>query len=114
MVLSTGIPIWTWMSLITFTLILYKIRSQRKANQFFYLVALMWIYWSMIIMHQLMNSSTLSSHMFLPHIIQPTRITSNFKTLINNKFFNTLGPDSVSGNLTATVSDHLPQFVIIS
>ena len=54
----------------------------------------------------------LSPHMFLPHVIQPTRITSNSKTLIDNIFSNIFGPDSVSGNLTATVSDHLPQFVI--
>ena len=57
---------------------------------------------------------SLSSHMFLPHIIQPTRVTSNSKTLIDNIFSNILGPDSVSGNLTATVYDHLPQFVITS
>ena len=54
---------------------------------------------------------SLSSHMFLSHIIQPTRVTSNSKTLIDNIFSNILGPDSVSGNLTDTVSDHLPQFV---
>ena len=55
---------------------------------------------------------SLSSHMFLPHIIQPTKITSNSKTLIDGVFFNVLRPDSASGNLTATVSNHLAQFVI--
>ena len=50
---------------------------------------------------------SLSSHMFLPHIIQPTRVISNSKTLIDNIFFNILGLDSVPGNITATVSDHL-------
>ena len=54
---------------------------------------------------------SLSFHMFLPHIIQPTRVNSNYKTLIYNIFFNILGPDSLSENLTAIVSDHLPQFV---
>ena len=57
---------------------------------------------------------SLSSHMFLPNIIKPTRVTSNSKTLIDNMFSNILGLESVSGNLTATVSDHLPQFVIAS
>ena len=52
--------------------------------------------------------------MFLPHIIQPTRVTCNSKTLIDNIFSNIVGSDSVSQNLTATVSDHLPQFVITS
>ena len=57
---------------------------------------------------------SLSSHMFLPHIMQPTKVTCNSKTLIDNIFSNILGLDSVSGNLIATVSDHLPQFVIAS
>ena len=52
--------------------------------------------------------------MFLLHIMQPTRVTSNSKTLTDNIFSNILGPDSVSENLTATVSDHLPQFLIAS
>ena len=57
---------------------------------------------------------SISSHMFLPHIIQQTRLTSNSKALVDNIFFNILGLHSVSGNLTATVSDHLPQFPIAS
>ena len=56
--------------------------------------------------------NSLSSHKFLPHI-QPTRVTSNSKTLIDNILSNILGADSVSGNLTATVSDRRPQFVIV-
>ena len=52
--------------------------------------------------------------MFLPHLIQPTRVTSSSKTLIDNIFSNILGPDSVFRNLTATVSDHLQQFFIES
>ena len=38
--------------------------------------------------------------------------TSNSKTLIDNIFSSIFGPDPLSGNLPATVSDHLPQFVI--
>lgn len=38
--------------------------------------------------------------MFLPSIVQPTRVTSNSKALKNNVLSNTLGADS----------DHLPQF----
>ena len=35
--------------------------------------------------HALTNEffDSFSCHMFLPHIIQPTAVTSNFKTLIN-------------------------------
>ena len=48
--------------------------------------------------------------MFLPPIVQPTRITSHSKTLIDNTFSNCISQDVVSENLTATISDHLPQF----
>ena len=48
----------------------------------------------------------------MPLILQPTRITSHSNTLIDN-IFNVIDPDIISGNLTATISDHLPQFAII-
>ena len=56
---------------------------------------------------------SLSSHLFLPHITQPTRIRDSSKTLIDNIFSNTLIENTISGNLTATISDHLPQFIIL-
>ena len=61
-----------------------------------------------------MNSLTHFLLMFLPRNVKPTRVTSNSRTLTDYLFSNNLGPDSLSGNLTATVSDHLPQFVIAS
>ena len=54
-----------------------------------------------------------ASNSFIPLILQPTRITSHFNTLIDNIFLSVSDPDIVSGNLTATISDHLPQFAII-
>ena len=56
---------------------------------------------------------SLASDSFIPLILQPTRITSHSNTLIDNIFSNVFDPDIVSGNLTATISDHLPQFAII-
>ena len=56
---------------------------------------------------------SLSSHLFLPHITQPTRIRDSSKTLIDNIFSNTLIENTISSNLTATISDHLPQFIIL-
>ena len=44
---------------------------------------------------------SLASNSFLPYILQPTRITSHSKTLIDNIFTNINLPDSISGNLTA-------------
>ena len=56
---------------------------------------------------------SLASNSFIPLILQPTRITSHSNTLIDNIFSNVIDPDIRSGNLTATISDHLPQFAII-
>ena len=56
---------------------------------------------------------SLASTSFIPLILQPTRITSHSNTLIDNIFSNVIDPDIISGNLTATISDHLPQFSII-
>ena len=56
---------------------------------------------------------SLSSHMFLPHIFQATRISTTSKILIDNTFLNVHTPSSVSGNLTSSISDHLPQFLIV-
>ena len=56
----------------------------------------------------------LISNLFVPHITLPTRITSHSKTLIDNIFSN--DPDfsqGVSGNFTFSISDHLPQFLLM-
>ena len=55
----------------------------------------------------------LASNSFIPSILQLTRITSHSNTVIDNVFSNVIDPDVISGNLTATTSDHLPQFAII-
>ena len=56
---------------------------------------------------------SLASNSFIPLVLQPTRITSHSNTLIDNIFSNVTDPDIISGNLTATISDHLPQFAKI-
>ena len=56
---------------------------------------------------------SLASSSFIPLTLQPTRITSHSNTLIDNIFSSVIDPDIISGNLTATISDHLPQFSII-
>ena len=55
--------------------------------------------------------NTLSSSLFTPYILQPTRLAS--KTLIDNIFFNSLEYQSYSGNLLIEISDHLIQFLIL-
>ena len=56
----------------------------------------------------------MTSHLFVPHIIHPTRITSTSRTLIDNIFSNTTDlPSAESGNFTLSLSDHLAQFLIL-
>ena len=57
---------------------------------------------------------SMTSNLFVPHLIYPTRMTSTTKTLIDNMFSNS--PhflQGISGNPTISVSDHLAQFLII-
>ena len=62
----------------------------------------------MTITHQLINSMTLFLLiMLLIHIIQHTSVSSNSKTLIDSILSNILSLDSVLGNLTNKISDHL-------
>ena len=55
---------------------------------------------------------SLSSHYFLPKIIQPSKVTTNSKTLKDNIFFTMTVPNIISGNLTASMSDHFPQLFV--
>ena len=56
----------------------------------------------------------ISSNLLVPHITIPTRITPTSKTLIDNIFSNNLDfVRAKSGNITITISDHMPQFIII-
>ena len=64
--------------------------------------------------HNLTNDflDTLATNFFLPNIFLPTRIGNTSKTLIDNIFSNSLSNETVSGNISASISDHLPQFSI--
>ena len=53
---------------------------------------------------------SLCSNLFIPSILQPTRITIHSNTLIDNIFSNVIDPDVISGNLTAIIFDHLLNF----
>ena len=56
---------------------------------------------------------SLACNSFFPYILQPTPLTSHSKTLIDNILSNIISPGAISGNLTSTISDHLPQFMIV-
>ena len=57
---------------------------------------------------------SMTSNFFLPFISQPSRVTSRSKTLIDNIYFNSIEHKTISSNITASISDHMPQFWIIS
>ena len=50
----------------------------------------------------------LNSDFYLPFIIQPSRHKSHSRIPIDNIFSNVVPKDIISGNITATISDHLP------
>ena len=57
---------------------------------------------------------SLASNSYLPYIIQPSRHTSHSRTLIDNIFINVISKDIICGNITAAISDDLPQFLVSS
>ena len=65
--------------------------------------------------HQPTNDflDSLASEFFIPYILHPTRIASYSKTIIDNIFSNYISHEIISGNITATISDHLPQFSFV-
>ena len=57
--------------------------------------------------------NNLGSHLIIPNIFLPTRITDHSMTLIDNIFSSITGFDSFSGNFLYSISDHLPQFHLL-
>ena len=55
----------------------------------------------------------LLSHNFMPQITLPTRITEKTATLIDNILINNNVLSCISGNITTSISDHLPQFIVL-
>ena len=51
---------------------------------------------------------------FLPHILQPTRITDHSSTLIDNIFFNSVEHFTINGNIVYDLTDHLPNFIFFN
>ena len=56
---------------------------------------------------------TVASNSFVPYILQLTQLTSHSKTLIDDIFSNVIFPEAISDNLTLTIFDHFPQFMIV-
>ena len=56
---------------------------------------------------------SMMSNFLIPTITLPTKINYGRSTLIDNIFTNEIVPDIISGNLTVSISDHLPSFVLI-
>ena len=58
--------------------------------------------------------NALTSFGFLPHILQPTRITEYSATLIDNIYGNNFEQDSFSGNILIKFADHFSQFLSVN
>ena len=57
----------------------------------------------------------MNSNLFQPCITEPTRIVDKQKpTLIDNIYVNLFNIELKSGNLVEKISDHLPNFIIIT
>ena len=52
---------------------------------------------------------SLDSNSIIPYILRPTRLTSHSKTLIDITFSNVLSCETISGNITATISSSFMQ-----
>ena len=55
----------------------------------------------------------MTSHGLFPQITDPTRITPRSKTLIDNIFLSSCNDKLIPGNITTSISDHLPQFLLM-
>ena len=66
--------------------------------------------------HQPTNDflDSLAFNSFIPYILHSPRITSHSKTLTDIIFSYFISPEIISGNMTATISDHLPPFFTCS
>ena len=58
--------------------------------------------------------NTMTSFGFLPHILQPTRISDFSSTIIDNIYSNNLEQDSYSGNILIKFADHFSQFLSVN
>ena len=65
--------------------------------------------------HQPTNDflDSLASNSFIPYNLHPTKITSHSKTLTDNIFSKYIYHEIISGDITATMFDHLPQFSFV-
>ena len=57
---------------------------------------------------------SLATKSYLPYIIQYNQHTCLFRTIIDNILSNVILKDIISGNITATIGDNLPQLLISS
>ena len=57
--------------------------------------------------------NTMTSFVFLPHILQPSRITESSATLIDNIYRNNINQESISGNILIQLADYLAQFISV-
>ena len=55
---------------------------------------------------------TTDTNFVLPSVTTPTRVTTDWKSLIDNIFLNNIESDLILGNKISTISDHFAQFLL--
>ena len=65
-------------------------------------------------MTTVLNINLLCNYVLLPHILQPTRVTDNMATVIDNISGNNLQDDIISGNVLLTQSDHFAHIISVN
>ena len=78
-----------------------------NAGHFFKITATATLLCTYKFLEQLFNNN------FTPQITLPTRLTEKTATLIDNIFVKGQTQNYNSGNITTSISDYLPQFIII-
>ena len=67
----------------------------------------------MFLLLEVLNDFLDSLVSYSPYILHSTIITSHSKIVIDNIFSNFIFAEIISGNITGTISDHLPQFTFV-
>ena len=67
----------------------------------------------MFLLLEVLNDFLDSLDSYSPYILHSTIITSHSKIVIDNIFSNFIFAEIISGNITGTISDHLPQFTFV-
>ena len=86
--------------------------SQIKKSIFWGILILTYLIMILIFLLATLSVYFLSQH-FLPYIVNPTSVSDQSATIIDNIFSNACNFDTISGNILTQISDHFPEIIIV-